>query len=134
MHAPRRAVNQAWLAQNVTSYSYLFDVLVNGYGSSIGATHFQEVRLNPHFNDLFSCMKAFESRSGALQYMWFRWQQPSQGSFQTPKPRVDIQQPRTNSLGRWPLCSTISMGLATLRMKYQILSAANHRVIRNLPG
>ena len=43
MHASRRATNQAWAAQNVTSYSYLFNVLVNGMPNSIGATHFQEV-------------------------------------------------------------------------------------------
>lgn len=43
MHAPRRAVNQAWTAQNVTSYSYVFNVLVAGVPNSIGSTHFQEV-------------------------------------------------------------------------------------------
>lgn len=43
MHASRRATNQAWAAQNVTSYSYLFNVLVNGMPNTVGATHFQEV-------------------------------------------------------------------------------------------
>jgi carboxylesterase type B len=43
MHSPRRLTNQAWAAQNVTSYSYLFNVLVNGVPNTIGATHFQEV-------------------------------------------------------------------------------------------
>lgn len=42
MHAPRRAASQAWLAHNVTCYSYVFNVLVNGQPSSIGSTHFQE--------------------------------------------------------------------------------------------
>lgn len=43
MHSPRRATNQAWAAQNVTSYSYVFNVLVNGMPNTVGATHFQEV-------------------------------------------------------------------------------------------
>ncbi|PQE04776.1 hypothetical protein CJF30_00004557 [Rutstroemia sp. NJR-2017a BBW] len=43
MHAPRRFVSHAWAAQNVSSYSYVFDVLVNGNPDYIGATHFQEV-------------------------------------------------------------------------------------------
>lgn len=43
MHAPRRLVNQAWAAQNVTSYSYRWNVLVNGVSNTVGATHFQEV-------------------------------------------------------------------------------------------
>ena len=43
MHAPRRLTNQAWAANNVTSYSYRFNVLVNGVPNTIGATHFQEV-------------------------------------------------------------------------------------------
>jgi carboxylesterase type B len=43
MHAPRRLTNQAWAAHNVTSYSYVFNVLVNGQPNTIGATHFQEV-------------------------------------------------------------------------------------------
>ncbi|GMF56729.1 unnamed protein product [Phytophthora fragariaefolia] len=38
MHAPRRYTAQTWAANNVTSYSYVFNVLVN-----VGATHFQEV-------------------------------------------------------------------------------------------
>jgi carboxylesterase type B len=43
MHAPRRFLSKAWAAQNVSSYSYVFDVLVNGLPDYIGATHFQEV-------------------------------------------------------------------------------------------
>ncbi|KAG7378033.1 hypothetical protein PHYPSEUDO_010618 [Phytophthora pseudosyringae] len=43
MHAPRRFTSQTWAANNVTSYSYVFNVLVNGFSPYIGATHFQEV-------------------------------------------------------------------------------------------
>jgi carboxylesterase type B len=43
VNAPRRASNHAWSAYNVSSYSYRFDVVVNGIPASIGATHFQEV-------------------------------------------------------------------------------------------
>jgi carboxylesterase type B len=41
--APRRATNQAWSAYAVPSYSYRFDVVVNGVLTCIGSTHFQEV-------------------------------------------------------------------------------------------
>jgi carboxylesterase type B len=41
--APRRATNQAWSAYSVPSYSYRFDVVVNGVSTFIGSTHFQEV-------------------------------------------------------------------------------------------
>jgi carboxylesterase type B len=41
--APRRATNQAWSAYSVPSYSYRFDVVVNGIPACIGSTHFQEV-------------------------------------------------------------------------------------------
>lgn len=43
MHAGRRLQNQAWAAHNVTSYAYLWDVLVAGLPGIVGATHFQEV-------------------------------------------------------------------------------------------
>ncbi|RLN91094.1 hypothetical protein BBJ28_00023526, partial [Nothophytophthora sp. Chile5] len=43
MHAPRRFTAEAWAAYNVTSYSYVFNVLVNGLSEYIGATHFQEI-------------------------------------------------------------------------------------------
>jgi triacylglycerol lipase len=43
MHASRRLTNQAWAAQNITSYAYLFNVLVNGMPNTSGSTHFQEV-------------------------------------------------------------------------------------------
>ncbi|KAG4033740.1 hypothetical protein MFRU_004g02430 [Monilinia fructicola] len=42
-HAPRRLTSQSWAKYNVSSYSYRFNVLVNGISPSIGATHFQEV-------------------------------------------------------------------------------------------
>ncbi|POM75165.1 Triacylglycerol Lipase [Phytophthora palmivora] len=43
MHAPRRYTAEAWAANNVTSYSYVFNVLVNGLSQYVGSTHFQEV-------------------------------------------------------------------------------------------
>ncbi|ETN23908.1 hypothetical protein PPTG_00398 [Phytophthora nicotianae INRA-310] len=43
MHAPRRYTAEAWAAYNVTSYSYVFNVLVNGLSQYVGATHFQEI-------------------------------------------------------------------------------------------
>jgi carboxylesterase type B len=43
VNAPRHASNHAWSTHNVSSYSYRFDVVVNGVPDSIGATHFQEV-------------------------------------------------------------------------------------------
>ncbi len=43
VHAPRRATNQAWSAYRVPSYSYRFDVVVNGVPTYVGSTHFQEV-------------------------------------------------------------------------------------------
>jgi carboxylesterase type B len=41
--APRRATSLAWSAFQVPSYSYRFDVVVNGVQTAIGSTHFQEV-------------------------------------------------------------------------------------------
>ncbi|KAM3083576.1 hypothetical protein ACMFMG_004223 [Clarireedia jacksonii] len=41
--APRRLTSLSWAKFNVPSYSYRFDVLVNGIPNYIGATHFQEV-------------------------------------------------------------------------------------------
>ncbi|RLN53786.1 hypothetical protein BBJ29_004500 [Phytophthora kernoviae] len=43
MHAPRRFVSNIWAANNLVSYSYDFNVLVNGLTQYTGATHFQEV-------------------------------------------------------------------------------------------
>ena len=43
VNAPRRASNHAWSAFGIPSYSYRFDVTVNGVPNFIGATHFQEV-------------------------------------------------------------------------------------------
>lgn len=43
VHAQRRLTNQAWKAANVTSYSYEWNVLVNGQTNLVGATHAQEV-------------------------------------------------------------------------------------------
>jgi len=43
MQAPRRATSQAWAAQNVSSWSYHFNVVPNGVPPQIGACHFQEV-------------------------------------------------------------------------------------------
>ncbi|KAG9236528.1 Alpha/Beta hydrolase protein [Amylocarpus encephaloides] len=42
-HSPRRGANVAWAEHGVPSYSYRFDVTVNGVPNYIGATHFQEV-------------------------------------------------------------------------------------------
>ncbi|KAF4627757.1 hypothetical protein G7Y89_g10394 [Cudoniella acicularis] len=43
VNAPRRASNHAWSLHSVPSYSYRFNVVVNGIPAYIGATHFQEV-------------------------------------------------------------------------------------------
>ncbi|KAG7388900.1 hypothetical protein PHYBOEH_007663 [Phytophthora boehmeriae] len=43
MHAPRRYLSEIWAANNLTSYSYVFDVLTAGNNQFIGATHFTEV-------------------------------------------------------------------------------------------
>lgn len=43
MHAPRRLASQSWAAQNVSSWSYHFNVVPNGVTPATGATHFQEV-------------------------------------------------------------------------------------------
>ncbi|KAH8667110.1 carboxylesterase family protein [Xylariales sp. PMI_506] len=43
MQAGRRLTSQSWAAYNVSSWSYHFDVVVNGLPSIIGSTHFQEV-------------------------------------------------------------------------------------------
>ncbi|POM59406.1 Lipase [Phytophthora palmivora] len=43
MHAPRRFMSQIWANNNVTSYSYLFNVLTAGVSQYIGATHFTEI-------------------------------------------------------------------------------------------
>ncbi|CAK7233418.1 hypothetical protein SCUCBS95973_008587 [Sporothrix curviconia] len=43
MHFSRRRASLAWSAYGVPSWSYRFDVLVNGISPQYGATHFQEV-------------------------------------------------------------------------------------------
>ncbi|PVH87433.1 triacylglycerol lipase [Cadophora sp. DSE1049] len=43
MHIPRRITSAAWAAANITSYSYRFNVLVNGINSAGGSNHFEEV-------------------------------------------------------------------------------------------
>ncbi|KAL3659424.1 hypothetical protein V7S43_015695 [Phytophthora oleae] len=43
MHAPRRFMSEVWASNNVTSYSYLFNVLTAGVSQYIGSTHFVEV-------------------------------------------------------------------------------------------
>jgi len=42
-HAPRRLISQVYAANNISSWSYHFNVLVNGQPPSSGAAHFQEV-------------------------------------------------------------------------------------------
>jgi hypothetical protein len=42
-HGPRRLISQTYAANNVSSYSYHFNVLVNGVPPVVGSTHFQEV-------------------------------------------------------------------------------------------
>lgn len=43
MHYLRRRANIAWYNAGLPSYSYVFDVVVNGVPDYVGATHFQEV-------------------------------------------------------------------------------------------
>ncbi|RLN92009.1 hypothetical protein BBJ28_00012755 [Nothophytophthora sp. Chile5] len=43
MHAPRRYVSEIWAANDVPSYSYLFNVVPAGNNEYIGSTHFTEV-------------------------------------------------------------------------------------------
>ncbi|KUF98691.1 hypothetical protein AM588_10010284 [Phytophthora nicotianae] len=43
MHAPRRYLSEIWAANDLTSYSYVFNVLTAGNNEYIGATHFTEV-------------------------------------------------------------------------------------------
>ncbi|KAH6664513.1 Alpha/Beta hydrolase protein [Halenospora varia] len=43
VNSARRASNVAWSSYGVPSYSYRFNVVVNGVPNYIGATHFQEV-------------------------------------------------------------------------------------------
>ncbi|KFY09443.1 hypothetical protein V491_08170 [Pseudogymnoascus sp. VKM F-3775] len=45
MHAGRRLASQSWAINNVSTWSYHFNVLVNGISPLIGAAHFQEVAL-----------------------------------------------------------------------------------------
>ncbi|ETS78719.1 hypothetical protein PFICI_08572 [Pestalotiopsis fici W106-1] len=43
IHAPRRLANQIWAEYNVTSYSYLFDVVTTVAGPNVGVPHGAEV-------------------------------------------------------------------------------------------
>jgi carboxylesterase type B len=43
MQAPRRMTSQAWAAQNVSNWSYHFNIVPNGVPPQFGAVHFQEV-------------------------------------------------------------------------------------------
>uniref|UniRef100_H3GA89 Carboxylic ester hydrolase n=1 Tax=Phytophthora ramorum TaxID=164328 RepID=H3GA89_PHYRM len=43
MHAPRRFMSQIWASSNVSSYSYMFNVLPAGVSQYLGSTHFTEV-------------------------------------------------------------------------------------------
>lgn len=42
-HAPRRVMSRSWAKQNITSYSYVFNVFPAGVDATIGVTHFAEV-------------------------------------------------------------------------------------------
>ncbi|KAK9777706.1 putative Carboxylic ester hydrolase [Seiridium cardinale] len=42
-HAPRRYMSQSWAKNNVTSYSYHFNIFPAGVAPEIGVTHFAEV-------------------------------------------------------------------------------------------
>ncbi|KAK5080033.1 hypothetical protein LTR70_009043 [Exophiala xenobiotica] len=42
IHAPRRAHSQAWSQQDISSYSFRFNVLVAGLSQYSGSNHFQE--------------------------------------------------------------------------------------------
>ncbi|KAJ9611134.1 hypothetical protein H2200_004317 [Cladophialophora chaetospira] len=42
-HGPRRLISQVYANNNISNWSYHFNVLVNGQPPAIGATHFQEV-------------------------------------------------------------------------------------------
>ena len=43
MHAPRKYINQVWGENNLTRYSYRFNVVPNGVFYSAGADYFEEV-------------------------------------------------------------------------------------------
>lgn len=43
MHAPWKATTQIWEENNLTSYSYRFNVVPNRFSYSFGADHLQEV-------------------------------------------------------------------------------------------
>jgi carboxylesterase type B len=43
IHAPRRLMSETWAANNLTSYSYHFNVQPNGIPDFLGACHFMEV-------------------------------------------------------------------------------------------
>jgi carboxylesterase type B len=80
--AARRATNQAWSAHAVPSYSYRFDVVVNGVPACIGSTHFQEVvfafnningegyATNPFGNMTANDEKKFVNLSNLMSRSW----------------------------------------------------------------
>ncbi|TVY92061.1 Lipase [Lachnellula willkommii] len=82
VNAPRRASNHAWSTHNVSSYSYRFDVVVNGVNSSVGATHFQEVvfvfnntrgqgyAVNPFGNLTADATKRFDELAVLISRSW----------------------------------------------------------------
>jgi carboxylesterase type B len=43
MHAPRRLTTEIWAANNLSSYSYHFNVVPNGVSSSFGSVHGAEI-------------------------------------------------------------------------------------------
>lgn len=76
-HAPRRLISQTWAKNNLTSWSYNFNVRVNGVGPEIGSTHFQEVAFVFH-------------NTGGLGYQNAVAQNPFQGQPQTFNQLADI--------------------------------------------
>jgi carboxylesterase type B len=85
VNAPRRAANHAWSKFNVPSYSYRFDVTVNGVPKLTASTHFQEVAfvfgnvrgegyaVNP-FGDLTEAdQKKFNTLATEMSGSWVRF-------------------------------------------------------------
>jgi carboxylesterase type B len=78
MNYCRRRSNVAWNNAGVPSYSYRFDVVVNGIPDYIGATHFQEVAFvfdnidglgyvtNPFANE----SAAYPALAKTISYAW----------------------------------------------------------------
>lgn len=82
MHAPRRLHNQAWARYNVTSYSYVFNVLVAGIKSIEGSSHFKEVAfvfhnlagdgyvINGGINPFYGEPESYTALSTLMSRMW----------------------------------------------------------------